>query len=53
MNWIEWTIAILRLLLAVGGIGVGFNISKHYRRGEYQQSIYGMLILIFIVLCIK
>ncbi|GIP10412.1 hypothetical protein J1TS5_25820 [Paenibacillus macerans] len=53
MNWIEWTITIIRLLLVVGGAWVGYKANKHYSRGQYQQAIYGMLLVIFIMICIK
>lgn|GEM_PF-6615371 len=53
MNWIEWMILTLRALMLIGGTVIAIIGSRHYRKGEYQQAIYSMLFLIFIVLCVR
>lgn len=53
MNWVDCTVMIIRLLLVVCGALIGFIANRYYRRGQYQQAIYGMLLVIFTVLCIK
>ena len=53
LNWIDCTVMIIRLLLVVCGALIGFIANRYYRRGQYQQAIYGVLLVIFIAICIR
>lgn len=53
MNWMEWTVMITKLLLVIGGARVWYKASRHYLRGQYQQAIYHLLVVILVAVCIK
>lgn len=52
MDWFEWVLFALQIIVTAGGVHITFKADRHYKKGEYQQAIYNMLIAIFLLLCV-
>lgn len=50
MEWFEWVVFVLKMLLAICGLSIGIKTNRHYKNGEYPQAIYNILFVILIII---